>query len=277
MADQGRGERSTVDRRPRILVGSDGSAGSRDAIGLAAAFARTFDAGLEVVALRAGRFSAARALVDLADAQRADLIVIGSGHGAVPGQAAPDALGEGLVPAAPCPIAIAPRGFGEAGRLGLGVVGVAYEGAQRSRPALDWARRHRTELGAKLRIVATMNPSSSGRLDAARAALAPGRSDESLAAGTAGDRPEVEIVFEHSESAAPAAMRVAELDLLVLGAMRRGPVRRSPFSAVSARLHRTAPCPVVIVRGGVAEQVDDWNHSAVSVAGRGAPVGVLAG
>jgi nucleotide-binding universal stress UspA family protein len=87
----------------------------------------------------------------------------------------------------------------------------------------------------------------------------------------------VEIVFEHSESAAPAAMRVAELDLLVLGAMRRGPVRRSPFSAVSARLHRTAPCPVVIVRGGVAEQVDDWNHSAVSVAGRGAPVGVLAG
>jgi nucleotide-binding universal stress UspA family protein len=122
-----------------------------------------------------------------------------------------------------------------------------------------------------------MNSSSAGRLDAARAALASGGPRGALEPGVnASEGLETEIAFEPSQSKALTAMRVEELDLLVLGSRRPGLVRRQSFSGLSSRLLRAALCPVVVVRGGVADHVDDSNGSAVSVAHNGAHAGTQA-
>jgi len=44
----------------------------------------------------------------------------------------------------------------------------------------------------------------------------------------------------------------AEVDLLVCGSRRRGPVRAALLGSVTERLLRTAACPVVLVPSGVA-------------------------
>jgi nucleotide-binding universal stress UspA family protein len=200
--------------------------------------------------------SPARALTELAEAESPEMIVIGSTHRGALGRVYPGGVGERLLNGAPCPIAVAPRGFARGEHFGLGVIGVAYDGTEESKHALaaahDMAKRH----GASLRLIAAVRyrdpiPSRIGITRAGlreqlrthfREVLDSGVSTVADAADT-----ETETVLEDGDPAAVLATQGVELDLLVLGSRGYGPLRRALLGGVSAEVMRTAPCPVIVV------------------------------
>jgi len=218
--------------------------------------------------LQASAISAARALSDLAVDEDIDLIVVGSTHRGPWGRVMPGSVGERLVHAAPCPVAITPRGFVDREYFRLGVVGIAYYGPEESESALQWTQDLAVELDAKLRIITTVNRPSPGWLGGPRAGSLRAQLRGALesAAASVGSVLEVEPVFEEGESAAVLATHGAELDLLALGSRGNSLVRRTWLRGVSAGVTRAAPCPVVVVPSGIAPRADGSADVAASAA-----------
>ena len=71
--------------------------------------------------------SAARGLHDLAEAEGADLIVLGSCHRGPVGRVLMGSVAERLLQGAPCAVAVAPRGYSAPGPEGLRRIGVAFD------------------------------------------------------------------------------------------------------------------------------------------------------
>jgi nucleotide-binding universal stress UspA family protein len=249
----------------RIVVGYDGSEGGRDALGLARRLARVEAAELLVACVWApdpllgdalagerkrpdwfaARFAevkaqlgetafrrfdltgpAPSALVELAEIERAEIIVLGSTHRGRLGRVAPGGVGERVLQGSPCAVAVAPRGYAHGEHVGLGLVGVGYDGREESERALAFAREIADHLGAALRLITAVPAGAT-------------------AAGepvTAGER-----VFRQGDPAATLAEQGVEVDLLVLGSRAFGPLLGTVLGEVSHEVMRTAPCPVVVV------------------------------
>ncbi|HSI81020.1 MAG TPA: universal stress protein [Solirubrobacterales bacterium] len=262
----------------RILVGDDGSDGSRDALALArslalgeaaitlvavvgdadadalaaaerrlASNARALDPEPSFRALASG--STPRALAEAAAADGASLIVIGSTHRGAVGRVLPGTVGERLLEGARCAVAVAPRGYGSRQHPGLEEIGVGYDGRAEAREALTVAVSLAARVGASLRLIAvdrTLEPH-----DLLPGELPPTRDELALALDRAlariGDQVEASAEIVSGPAAAALADRGVELDLLVLGSRGYGPVRRTLLGGVSGEVMRTAPCPVVVV------------------------------
>jgi nucleotide-binding universal stress UspA family protein len=210
--------------------------------------------------------SAARCLYELADRESARLLVVGSTHRGTIGQVLPGSTAERLMHAAPCAIAVVPRGW-EA--EGLHTIGVAYaqtdEGVEALRGAFSLAER----AGASLRVLSVVRE---------RAAMY-----GELTAGTRFERSRslIDVEGEH-RIALEATMRdaVAELpglasdvkveieafvgdpaetligisehlDLLVCGSRGYGPLHATLLGGVSRRVIAAAQCPVLVLARGV--------------------------
>ncbi len=175
-----------------IVIGFDGSSESRDALHLGSAMGHAIDADLIVATASnprvsvggseaevfAGIFNRAReelphrefamrelrddgavgGLKDLAAREGAELIVIGSTHRGQLGRVFPGSVGERLLSGAPCPVAVAPRGYADTEHFGLGLIGVAFDGSLESHIALQYATALAKRLDSVLRIV-TIVPS----------------------------------------------------------------------------------------------------------------------
>jgi nucleotide-binding universal stress UspA family protein len=290
----------------KIVVGFDGSDGARDALHLGQALARAEDAELVVGAaisyaplpietegydralaehydelfgdvereLGGAEFerrelndaSPARALSELADAESADLIVIGSTHRGTLGRVYPGSVGERLLNGAPCAVAVAPRGFARRDHFGLGLVGVAYDGTPESELALTQAERLAGELGATLTLIAVVpdvpetpariGHTSAGYADVLRKHFRDVLDSAASAHGAA------ETMLDEGDPAVALAARGVELDLLVIGSRGYGPVRRVLLGGVSAEVMRTAPCPVIVVPRSGAATTDESEPAA---------------
>ncbi|HWA54010.1 MAG TPA: universal stress protein [Solirubrobacterales bacterium] len=183
----------------RLLVGYDGRPASRDALTLAKALAATGDADLTVASVRGywpellgesyplvvkedehwARRGATKVLGDtpfsvrilagghetaglreLAEADEADIVVVGSTHRGRIGRVCPGSVGERLLSDTPCPLAVAPRGLADR-RFSLETIAVASDESEEA----EAARRTATELaersGASLR---TLSLADSDRL-----------------------------------------------------------------------------------------------------------------
>ena len=178
--------------------------------------------------------SASRALATVAEAEQADLVVVGSSRRR-------DAL-ERLLPAttperllhdAPCPVAVAPRGYsgGDIRRIG-----VVHDGSHEADVALRAAESLALELAAALTVYCAVEPASPsadllhGVLDHAPRCLKP------------------EWLLVHGVPAAEIAGRAyGVVDLLFVGSGGYGPVRRALLDNVSGAVVREAGCPVVVV------------------------------
>lgn len=112
--------------------------------------------GVEFERLELRDSSPARALTELAEADDSSLIVIGSTHRGALGRVYPGSVGERLVNGAPCPVAIAPRGFARKEQFDLGLIGVGYDGTEESRLALREAADLAKQRGANLRLIAAV-------------------------------------------------------------------------------------------------------------------------
>ena len=255
-----------------IVAGFDGSQRGADAVRLGALLARTVGRGLRVVRVEPGPPSTerdgaralsreleplleplgvraetvpvdggspARVLQELAE-ESVGALVVGSTHRAGLGRVMPGSVAERLLSGAPCPVAVAPRGYEP---LELRVIAVGYDGSPEATKALEVATAIGDTAAATLRVIAVRPPATTAA--AART--------EAIAA--AGGPPDLQTRLHSAVSALPSELRALPIllaraeegvDLMVLGSRGYGPVRAVLLGGVSTTVVRAAPCPVLV-------------------------------
>jgi nucleotide-binding universal stress UspA family protein len=272
----------------RILVGFDERPASRDALTLAAALAERAGAELVVAAVRAywpeliGASSYARVLAEdeawlrrearkalgegelstrviagdhqtgglkeVAVAEDADLIVIGSTHRGRVGQVQPGGVGKRVLKNAPCAVALAPLGLAET-EFELERIAVGYDGSVQSDMALRLAGSLAANGGAPLRILGAVEAEPSDPAHGSVESREEARMRRALdkARRSLGDSVAVETRLVRRPANLVLAEATADLDLLVVGSRGHyGHVRRVFLGSLGAQITRTAACPVLV-------------------------------
>ena len=203
-------------------------------------------------AVRGG--SAALGLHELAESERPAAIVIGSSHRGALGRVLAGSVAAGLFSAAPCPVAIAPRGFAGSDAPALRLVAVGFDDSPESWNAVQRAAALGVAAGARLRLIHALQP-----------VIAPPMAPEESERHTRELRKHREFALRratesvskelHAEARLVVgdAVRVLDdeghrgVDLLVLGSRGYGPLRRVLLGSVASELVRLTPCPLMVV------------------------------
>jgi nucleotide-binding universal stress UspA family protein len=197
--------------------------------------------------------SAARVLSEVAEAEQADLVVVGSSRRSALGRLLPGTTAERLLHDAPCPVAVAPRGYsgGDIRR-----VGVAYDGSPEADAALRAAESFALERRAALTVYCVVEPPPlpAGAIAAATGAESPSQAATERARALLQDvvhdapegvRPEW-LLFQGVPADEIAGRAYGVVDLLFVGSRGYGPLRRALLGNVSGALVCAAGCPVVV-------------------------------
>ena len=211
---------------------------------------------------------AARELQSMTERDTTGAIVVGSTSRGPVGRVLPGGVGDRLLAGSACPVAIAPRGYAEHPAESLRRIGVAFDGSDESRRAMEAAEDLARSSGAEVRVItifervafgaaATLHTGGVSFNELKRRELR-GALDELLAGqpkdlsvegrfleGTAGD-----VLVEQS----------AELDLLVTGSRGYGPRAAVLLGSTTHKLMRAARCPGLVTPRGVS--LDLVNDSA---------------
>jgi nucleotide-binding universal stress UspA family protein len=211
------------------------------------------DTDAETVAVPADG-SPARALHDLAERERASLLVIGSSRRGQLGRVLPGAVTDRLLHGAPCPVAVAPAGFtAEAGRAQ--VIGVAFTDTPDGRAALDAACALAEQADARVRVFVVAEPLDwlfTGTLDgialadADRARRARAERTLAVALDLVGPERSAGSRILTGRPAPALAAASGDVDLLVCGSRGYGPARSLVLGSTSHALVRAAACPVLV-------------------------------
>jgi nucleotide-binding universal stress UspA family protein len=227
-----------------ILVGVDPAAPASEAIAFARALAAAEGAELQPVSAQRGE-SAAHLLHQRAEAECAQLVVLGSSHTGRFGRVIPGGTGERLLHDSPCAVAVVPRGYAD---RPIERIGVAYDGSPEADAALQHATALALDLQAHLDLIGVVTPDPYEDDDGAHTVQVQlERGLRSLPFAVDGT-----IVRLRGEPADALAHHSIQLDLLVTGSRGYGPLRAVLVSGVSGRLMRTAQCPVIVVPRTVA-------------------------
>lgn len=232
---------------------------------------------VEVETRAIGSSSAAWGLQDLAEAEGADLIVLGSSHRGRVGRVLMGTVSDRLFHGAPCAVAVAPRDFRDRTDGALRVIGVAFDGSPESKAALAAAVRLGEKASTTLRIFAvaesdiflgyTGTPLADYRTELFRAQKE--HLQREIAKALEGLPRELRAAGEvlSGDAAETLASKAEEgIGLLVLGSRGYGPVRRVLLGSVSSKLARSTPCPLLVVpRTAEPSKRADW--VAVSASG----------
>lgn len=188
-----------------------------------------------------GPASASRAMHEHAEKTGTAVLVVGSSARAAIGRIALGSTVERLLSGAPCPVAVAPRGYSRYASS-LSTVAVAYDGSPESETALQTGAMIARRDGLALRIVAVRgseDPDLAARLRQTADDIGP----DGRATG------EVIVASDAVETLAdlPGLPRP---DILVCGSRGYGALRQILLGSVSARVIRNAAYPVVVVPRG---------------------------
>ncbi|HEY8002533.1 MAG: universal stress protein [Vicinamibacteria bacterium] len=156
-----------------------------------------------------GGVAAPRALHEVAEDERADVIVLGSTHRHGLGRVVPGSVAERLLHGAPCAVLVAPSGFADRAGLEVRSIGVGYDG--------------RTEAGHAREVA------------------------EALAAELKAELTTITVAEKEGDPAEALVQRSRDLDLLVVGSRGYGPLRHALVGNVSWEVIRSAACPVLVV------------------------------
>ena len=200
------------------------------------------------VAIRAPAASSpARGLTELAEAEHADLIAIGSAKGAADdGRIGLARTAGRLLAGAPCAVAVAPPGLRETGPFHH--VGVAVDDSPEASAAVQAgyviARRNGSAVTLFSAHDAVIEVSADEALLARRAIQE--RLDAAADSAPAGVNPRTVLLH------GPAGRKIAEacdgvVDLLVTGSRGYGPVQRALLGSVSEELIARARHPVLVI------------------------------
>jgi nucleotide-binding universal stress UspA family protein len=204
--------------------------------------------------------SPAHALHDIAEAEAAAIVVLGSTHTGRGGRVMPGSTAERMLHGAPCAVAVVPKDYCEHAHSAIARIGVAYNGTAESKAAVAAAAEAAAALGAELTVIGVIEADTYGapammggpsyntlRKDIEAAV----RKDlESVVA----DLPEGVRGVDACLEGDPAERLIAaseRLDLLVIGSRGYGPLRAVLAGGVSGRVIRGAHCPVIVVPRGV--------------------------
>jgi nucleotide-binding universal stress UspA family protein len=204
--------------------------------------------------------SAAHALHDMAQAEHADLMIVGSSHTGRMGRVAPGSTGERLLHGAPCAVAIVPDGYAGRTEQPIRRIGVAYDGSDEATAAVAAAIELARALTAELEIIGVVVPityAGSGMMGGA-AYITPQAEleqyvQDDLDAAIAGLPQDIKAdsVRLAGDPADQLGERSESLDLMLAGSRGYGPLRSVLVGGVSGRLMHTVHCPVIIVPRGV--------------------------
>jgi nucleotide-binding universal stress UspA family protein len=265
-----------------LLIGTEGSERSADAIALGALLAPVLDAepvllyahpdgdresrlgngeyeqlvrsaiGLMVVADR----SPAAALQTVAERDTVAAIVLGSSHRGPLGRVMPGGVAQRLLAGAPCPVVVAPAGFAARRPLGLGSIGCGFDGSPEASKALRTAVRLAQADTGSLVVIGVHERLAFGQLSV----VGEGGSttvDQGLEAPLAerlcraveetGLGADATVRLRHGDAASVLAAESAGLGLLVVGSRGHGPIGSVLLGSVASRLLPTASCPVMVV------------------------------
>jgi nucleotide-binding universal stress UspA family protein len=276
----------------KTIVGVDGSQGGEDAIALARALAPDAELVLACAygfdettsrfavvgygdALRAGAAddvrrareaagvpgariellassSPAHALHRLAESEHADLLVVGSSRHGRLGRALLGDVARAALHGAPCPVAVAPRGYVAAA---IHDIGVGFDGSAEAGEALRFAAGIAASLGTALRVrtavdlsasITTTSGYSFNVFEVLESLKADARKTLEEAVAGIGD-----VAVDSAVVGDSVALAMDELsrdvDLMVTGSRGWGALRRVVLGSTSDRLIHHAPCPVVVV------------------------------
>jgi nucleotide-binding universal stress UspA family protein len=201
-------------------------------------------------------------LRDIAVAETADLIVIGSTHRGPIGRVLPGRTALRLLHDTPCPVAIAPKEL-VGGTAGNGDVAVAFDDTRDGRRALAVAAALASQAGAAIRLITVLEPLASDqaprlfdRVDPIRAQeAASGRERLQLAAEEAirDLPPELDaqsVLIEGFPTRAIPEYGLGPGDILVTGSRGRGPLATVVLGSVSDALADSSPWPLIVVPAG---------------------------
>jgi nucleotide-binding universal stress UspA family protein len=194
-------------------------------------------AGRPIEVLAMAGTSPARLLHELCDQRSPRALVIGSSRGGADGIVSLGSVGEALLHGGGSPIAVTPNGF-QPRRGAPPAIGVAEAGTPESHDAVRAAAELARRAGAQLRVLTSPEPPPHNELAERR----PGARLE-LALGAT----PAELVELDGDPAMALASAAEELDLLIVGSRSYGPLGAVLLGAVTRRLIRIAPCPVMIV------------------------------
>jgi nucleotide-binding universal stress UspA family protein len=207
----------------------------------------------------------ARAIQELASREQASLIVIGSSHRGAVGRVFAGTTAERLLHGAPCPVAVAPRGFAEAGG-DIGTIAVGYDGTPEAEAALAGAVVLARSLGARLRVIEVLDVMWMGTPALMQGPGFVTQPDdlEDRARRHVSDRvtqlPGDIAAEPHVLVGSPEpelAQQSERADLFVVGSRGYGPLRAVLLGSVSGRLVRDAHCPVLVVPRGVGAPLEE--------------------
>jgi nucleotide-binding universal stress UspA family protein len=193
-------------------------------------------------------------LKEIAAAEQADLIVVGSTHRGRIGRVLPGSAGERVLNNAPCAVAIAPLGLAATG-LRLDRVAVAYDGSKEARIALDLGSSLAGAAGASLQILGAveigidtvgLQPVSKEGLEESRMRRHLEQAESSIPASIP-----VQTRLLHGAANHVLPEAAQEADLLILGSRGHyGRVRRLFMGSVATAVTRNAPCATLITPAG---------------------------
>lgn len=243
-------------KAPLVVVHAfdDGSAGAREeAERTAAELAST--AGVEPADVRCiPSRKRARELQRITEEDSTGLMVIGSTtKGKLGRLLAGGGVGDRLLGGAACPVAVASHGYAEGASGRLRRIGVAYDGSEGARNALDAAQKLARASGAQIRLITVFERTAFGGTGGSFGAgsvnqLMRTELQSALAEALAKepDGVEMEGRFLEGSPGHVLARESAELDLLVAGSRGFGPSGAVLLGGTTASLMRAAQCPGLV-------------------------------
>lgn len=214
-----------------------------------------------------GSSSAAHGLADVAEDLAASTIVLGSGRRGALRRTATGSTIERLLHGTLTSVTVVPRGYRSIEHPPVEAVGCAFVDTPDGHEAL-WAAVELTRrAGARLRVFTAVAPvaefSTYAGPETERAFTATARAEyqralDAAVAAVAEVSDTVPVsgeLLEGGVSEALAALDPRDVDVLVCGSRRYGPIRRVLLGGASGRLVRMASCPVMVVpRSGAPER-----------------------
>jgi len=203
--------------------------------------------------------SPAAGLHRLAQETDADALVVGASHHHAAGRVFPGSATEQTLHGAPCAVLVAPPGYAADGAgppHALRRVGVAYDGTQEARVALDAARallcRRDDVTVVVLDVVDLAHPFAIPYDDPTFVEDVQAIADEQLreAGAALHGIAHVELDRRDGDPVRELVDATHALDLLVLGSRGHGPIRRLLLGSVSTHVVRAAACPLLLLPHG---------------------------
>jgi nucleotide-binding universal stress UspA family protein len=215
-----------------------------------------------------------RGLQHVADVEGALAIVVGPSNRGPLGRIVPGSVGERLLRGAPCPVAVAPRGYRDAAGGPIASIGVGYVALPEADEALRAAVGLATRTCAAVRVLNVVEPPAGspvlpfGWSPNEREAMARGELAAQIRRATDAVATPVEIAGEVVDGYADdeLARLSRDVDLLICGSSGHRPVGSVLVGSVSTGILRKARCPLLVVPRGARDGFAALRYPAVAAA-----------